>query len=110
MSENPHIIAEFTMFPVDKGISLSPYIAQILEIVDNSNVEYEFHAMGTILEGSWAEVFQVIEQSHAILAEDCDRISTSINVDYNKHGNKHITGKIESVETKLGRKLRTKKE
>ena len=110
MSENPHIIAEFTMFPVDKGLSLSPYVAQILEIVDNYGVEYEFHSMGTILEGTWNQVFQVIEQCHTILAKDCDRISTSVKVDYNKNGNKHITRKIESVETKLGRKLRTKKE
>lgn len=110
MSENPHIIAEFTMFPVDKGLSLSPYVAQILEIVDTSGVEYEFHSMGTIIEGTWDEVLQVIEQCHVMLAKDCDRISTSVKIDYNKHGNKHITGKIESVETKLGRKLRTKKE
>lgn len=110
MSENPHITAEFTMFPIDKGVSLSPYVAKILAIVDESNVDYQFHAMGTILEGNWDEVFEVIRKCHMVLEKDCNRISTSVNIDYNRHGKNNITRKIESVETKLGRKLRTKKE
>ncbi|MEK6791980.1 MAG: thiamine-binding protein [Deltaproteobacteria bacterium] len=40
------------------------------------------------------------------MQKDCKRISTSIKVDYRKGAKDRITGKIESVEKRLGRKVK----
>jgi len=110
LNNTSRIIVEFSMFPVDKGISLSPYVTRILDVVDSSGLEYELHSMGTILEGPIDQVFAVIQECHAVLEEDCDRIATMIKTDYRKNRTKHIQHKVEAVENALGRQLRSKKE
>lgn len=110
MASSPNIIAEFSMFPVDKGISLSPYVARILDVVDSSGIDYELHSMGTILEGPIDQVFAVIQKCHSVLEEDCDRIAIMIKTDYRKGRTKQIQSKIEAVENVLGHQLHSKKE
>jgi len=34
------VLVEFSMSPFDKGESLSPYVARILDIIDKSGVTY----------------------------------------------------------------------
>jgi uncharacterized protein YqgV (UPF0045/DUF77 family) len=41
------------MYPLDKGASLSPYVARSLDIIDRSGLEYRCHAMGTTIEGEF---------------------------------------------------------
>jgi len=97
------------MSPLDKGTSLSPYVAKILDIIDRSELDYELHAMGTLLEGPWNEVMTVIRQCHDLLARDAGRISTTIKIDYRRNAADRITGKVDSVEQKLGRQLQSKR-
>ncbi len=99
------VLAEFAMFPVDKGESLSKYVAQILEIIDNSGIKYQLTPMGTILEGSWDDVFGVIGACYKILEPQCNRITTSIKVDYRKGDDSRMESKITKVENILKRKL-----
>ena len=108
MAESQQVIAEFSMFPVDKGISLSPYVARVLDVVDQSGIDYELHAMGTILEGELEEVFAVIRRCHSVLEEECDRIETIIKMDYRKGRHHQRHNKTEAVERELGRRLRSK--
>jgi len=105
MEHDTHIILEFSMSPMDKGIRLGPYVARALDVVDSSEVDYELHAMGTILEGPWSQVMDVISQCHQALEKDCRRISTTIKVDYNTEKENQIREKVRSVESELGRPL-----
>jgi uncharacterized protein YqgV (UPF0045/DUF77 family) len=41
------------------------------------------------------------------MSKDCNRISTTIKVDYRKGKSGRLQGKIGSVEKKLGKKLKT---
>ena len=77
-------LVEFTMSPLDKGESLSPFVARSLEIVDRSGIDYLLTPMGTILEGSWPEVMAVIHQCFQRMREDCNRISCAIKVDWRR--------------------------
>ena len=45
------VMIEFSMYPLDKGESLSPYVARILDVIDRSGVTYRLNPMGTVLEG-----------------------------------------------------------
>lgn len=99
------VLVEFSMSPLGKGESVSPYVARSLEIVTRSGLDYRIHPMGTILEGEWDEVFDVVKQCYEAMRPDCDRISTTIKVDYRKGASGRLTSKVESVEKILNQKL-----
>jgi uncharacterized protein (TIGR00106 family) len=101
------VLLEFSIFPLDKGESLSPYVARCLDIIDRSGIAYRSHAMGTILEGEYEEVMGVVRQCFEALSADCSRIECSMKLDYRRGQTDRLQGKIASVEQKLGRKLRT---
>lgn len=95
------VIIEFSIFPLDKGVSLSPYVARAVKIVKESGLPYRFGAMSTSIEGEWDEAMGVIHNCFAELKKDCGRISLSLRVDYRKGAGNRLNGKIKSVEDKL---------
>ncbi|MDP4174914.1 MAG: MTH1187 family thiamine-binding protein [Bacteroidota bacterium] len=101
------VLLEFSISPMDKGESLSPYVSRILKYIDESNVSYKLTAMGTILEGQWDEVIAVVTGCFKLLEKDCNRISLNLKVDYRAGDNSRMESKIEKVEKTLNRKLST---
>jgi len=99
------VLLEFSMSPFDKGESLSPYVSRILDVVDKSGIRYKLTPMGTILEGEWEEVMTVVSDCFRELEKDCNRISTNIRIDYRKGTSSRMQQKINSIETKLNKKL-----
>jgi len=101
------VLLEFSMSPLDKGESVGDYVARSLKIIDESGIDYRLNPMGTVLEGEWDEVFNVVKKCYEAMSKDCNRISTTIKVDYRKGKSGRLQGKISSVEKKLGKKLKT---
>jgi len=101
------VLLEFSMSPLGKGESVAPYVARCLEVVAASGLDYQLHAMGTILEGEWEQVFAVVQRCFAALQPDCDRISCSIKVDYRKHHAGQLRGKVERVQALVKQPLKT---
>jgi uncharacterized protein (TIGR00106 family) len=101
------VLLEFSMTPLGVGESVGPYVARSLEIVEASGLDYRLHAMGTVIEGEWDEVFDVVRRCHEAMSADCDRITCSIKVDSRKGASGRLTSKVQSVEEKLGRKLKS---
>jgi len=100
------LLLEFSMFPLDKGDSLSPFVARSLDIIDRSGLPYRFHAMGTTLEGEYDEVMGVVKRCFEAMAADCGRIECSIKLDYRKGRRGRLESKVASVEEKLGREVK----
>jgi len=100
------VVLEFSMFPLDKGESLSQYVARSLDIVDSSGLAYRCHAMGTLLEGEFDEVMDVVAKCFQAMAADCQRIECSIKLDYRQGRRGRLDSKVRSVERKLGRELK----
>ena len=101
------VLLEFSMSPLGKGESVGKYVARSLEIVDKSGVDYRLNPMGTVLEGEWEEVFGVVQKCYERMRKDCNRISCSIKVDFRKGSKGRLSGKVASVEKRIGRKLKT---
>ncbi len=95
------------MSPFDKGASLSEYVARSLDIIDRSGLSYRLNPMGTVIEGEWDEVMSVVRDCFRRMSEDCDRISCSIKIDYRKGTGGRLDSKIASLESRLGRSLRS---
>ena len=100
------VLLEFSMTPLDKGESVSQYVSRSLDIIDKSGIPYKLGPMGTVLEGEWHEVMDVVEKCYSRMNEDCNRISCSIKIDYRKNRTNGLTSKIKSLENKLTRNLR----
>ena len=78
------VLLEFSMFPIGKGESLSQYVSRSLEIIDESGLEYRLNPMGTVIEGSWDQVFEVVKRCFERMSRDCDRVTVNIKADYRK--------------------------
>jgi uncharacterized protein (TIGR00106 family) len=100
------VLLEFSMSPLDKGVSLSPYVAWSLDIIDRSGLPYRVTAMGTILEGEWDECMNVVTACYERMAQDCQRISCTIKIDARTGPPGRLDAKIASVEQKVGRSLK----
>jgi uncharacterized protein (TIGR00106 family) len=101
------VLAEFSIWPMDKGESVGKYVARCLDLVDKSGLPYKLGPLGTCIEGEWDQVMQVIGQCHQALAADCNRITCAVKIDSRKGRKDMLNSKVESVERTLGRKLQT---
>ena len=101
------VLLEFSMSPFDKGDSLSRYVARSLDIIDKSGLPYQLTSMGTVVEGEWDEVMALVTACHQAMSRDCNRISTSIKIDYRAGTSGRLKSKVRSIESKLGRSLST---
>ncbi|MDM8006453.1 MAG: MTH1187 family thiamine-binding protein [Phycisphaerae bacterium] len=100
------MLLEFSMSPLGKGESVSEYVARSLDVIDRSGVPYQLNAMGTVLEGEWDQVVGVVGQCMERMSQDCDRITCTIKFDWRKGATGRLQSKIDSVEKRLGRKLK----
>ena len=50
------VLLDFSMTPLGKGESVSAYVAECVDIIDQSGLDYELHSMGTIVEGELDQV------------------------------------------------------
>ncbi len=101
------MVVNFSIVPIGKECSLSAQVAEVLEIVSESGISYRLHAMGTILEGDWDEIMDLIKKCHKKILKVSERVLTTITIDDRKGRIGRISGKVKSVERKLGKKLKT---
>ena len=100
------MLVEFSVVPIGAGVSVSPQVARVLKIVVESGVPYKANPMGTVLEGEWDQVMPVIKKCHAEVMKDAERALTSIKIDDRKNKEQRMEKKLDSVEQKLGIKLK----
>ena len=100
------MIVEFSITPIGKGESLSEDVARVLDLVDKSGLPYKLTPMGTIVEGEWDEVMDLIRECHHLMRERAPRVATWIHIDDRKGAAGRIRHKVEAVEKRLGRELR----
>ena len=100
------LLAEFSIWPMDKGESVSAYVARCLDIVDRSGLAYKLGPLGTCVEGEYDAVMGVIRQCFEALQADCHRITCTVKMDYRQGHSGRLEAKPAAVEKKLGRKLK----
>ena len=100
------MLVEFSVVPIGAGVSVGPQIARVLKIVAESGLPYKANPMGTVLEGEWDAVMGVVRKCHEEVMKDAERTITSITIDDRKGKEERMEKKLESVEKKLGMKLK----
>jgi uncharacterized protein (TIGR00106 family) len=95
------VILDFSIFPVDKGESVSAYVSRAVKIIQESGLPYKLGPMGTCIEGEWDEAMTLVDRCFQALKQDCSRIYMTIKIDYRSGAVNRMEGKIRSVERKV---------
>ncbi|WP_425400573.1 MTH1187 family thiamine-binding protein [Aeoliella sp.] len=97
------VLLEMSIVPLGLGESVSQYVAECVELIDQSGLDYELHSMGTIVEGELPEVLALMQSCIEKLAESSNRVTCTAKLDYRKGSGGRLQAKVASVESKLGR-------
>lgn len=97
------VTTEIALFPLDKGISLSQYVSEVIKKIKESGYNYKLNPMGTVFEtDTLKEALQLIEDTYAVLEPHSERVYCVAKFDIAKNKINSIEGKIKSVENKIG--------
>lgn len=99
------MLVEFSVAPAGAE-SMGRQVAKCLDIVDRSGLAYQVTAMGTLLEGDWDDVLEVIRACHEAVRRESNRVLTTIRIDDRAGARDALRSKVASVERDLGRALR----
>ncbi len=100
------MLVQFSVVPLGTGESISEGVTEVIRIVDESGLPYKTNPMGTVVEGEWDEVMALIRKCHDEALRGARRVLTSISIDDRPGKPDRITGKVQSIEKKLGREVR----
>ncbi len=97
------VLLEMSIVPMGVGESVSQYVAECVDLVDQSGLDYELHSMGTIIEGDLPAVLALMQQCIEKMTEHSDRVTCSAKLDFRKGQSGRLKSKVESVEQKRTR-------
>jgi len=101
------MLIQFSMFPVGKKESASTEVARIIDLIDKSGLPYRTSSMSTVVEGDWDEIMPLINKCRLRLRRTSGRIYMALTMDDRQGAKNRLTGKVRSLEKKLGRKLKS---
>jgi len=92
------MIAEVSLAPLGEGTSVSRYVARAVSIIRESGLRYEFHAMGTNLEGEFDRIMEVVKACRdAMIDMGARRVLIRMYIDDRRDKPSSIEGKKSSV-------------
>jgi uncharacterized protein (TIGR00106 family) len=97
------VLAELSIFPMDKGESVGDYVADVVRLIRESGLSYQLTAMGTLLESDELhEILAVLEKSRALLRQrGCRRVYATLKLDMREGPTGRLTGKVQSVARRM---------
>ena len=100
------MMAFFSISPLGAGESVSGAVAKVIDLIKRSGLEHTTTAMGTIIEGEPKEVFDLLYQCHELMQSKYPRVTSKILIDHRQGKTGRLKSKIESLEQKLGYKIK----
>jgi len=94
-------LVSLTIFPMDKGESVSPYVARVVRLIRESTLPHKVGPMSTAIEGETEEVMDLVRRCFEELEQDCHRVYMILTADYRKGGAGRIEEKVKSVLEKV---------
>lgn len=94
-------ILELAIFPMDKGESVSNYVADVIRVIDASGLPHVTGPMGTCIEGEVRELTELCARCFETLEPYCERVYATMKIDYRKGRTGGLGSKLESLSGKL---------
>ena len=101
------MLIQFAMFPIGKKESASGEVSKIINIIDKSGLPYKTTAMSTVVEGEWDQIMKLINKCRLKLRQSNNRVYMILTMDDRKDAKNRLTGKVKSIELKLGRTIKS---
>lgn len=97
------VMVDLCVVPMGVGVSVSEYVAECERIIAAAGLAHQLHPYGTVIEGEWEPVFDVVRQCHErVHALGAPRVFTSLKVGTRTDREQSMQDKIDSVRRKLG--------
>ncbi len=101
------VLMEISMFPTDVGESKSKYVSKIIDMIDQSGIEYKLTPMSTVIETDTIdEALQIIKKAYEVLEPYSNRVYSSLKFDIRKGKKNRLKAKIASVEKQLKKEVK----
>jgi uncharacterized protein (TIGR00106 family) len=96
-------IAEINIIPLGTpGAAVGDYIADAVSVLEESGLDFEVTAMGTIVEGELEEILGVARRMHETpFSKGVLRVVTSIRIDDRRDREATASEKVEAVRQRL---------
>ncbi len=93
------IVAELSVVPLGKDVSISKYVKAALEALKRANLKYEAGAMSTTIEAkNLDELFDAVEMAHeAVFRMGAKRVVTTLKIDDRRDKTLSITSKLGAI-------------
>lgn len=99
---NTNIICELVVVTYDIGPSLSPFVAQVIDVINqDKSVEHLLTPMGSVIEGKYDDVMDLIRTIFHKFAPDYERLGITLKIDFRASKQNRIKGKVQSVNEKI---------
>jgi len=94
------IISQLSIAPVGKGVNLSRYVKNVIDILKRNDVKFETNAMATVIETEDLKtLFEVVEEAHkAVMSSGVNRVITELKIDDRQDKPATIGSKLKSIE------------
>ena len=97
-----HVMIDLCVVPIGVGVSVSEYVAECERIIEAAGLSAQLHPYGTVIEGEWDAVFEVVKRCHErVHAMGAPRVFTSLKVGTRTDREQSMQDKIDSVRAKL---------
>ncbi len=93
------IIAQLSIAPVGKDVSVSKYVKIVLDTLKKEQVKFETNAMATVIEtDDLSTLFNAVQKAHnAVLASGANRVITELKIDDRRDKDATITSKLNAL-------------
>ncbi len=95
-------LVQFSITPLGVGDSTSEWIARAVDVVHKSGLRYQVGPTCTVIEGSWPEVSEVLEECLEVVSRDCERVKMSVEVDHRRVGEHGIDDAVRTIASHFG--------
>ena len=99
------VLAEFAINPTGSA-HMSKDVAKVIEILEGMNLDYRLGPMGTAVEGGLDQILLAIQQCHAAISANHERVITNIMIDDRREKPHQLDEMVSAVEHHLGWKAR----
>ncbi|BAU23588.1 hypothetical protein THC_1217 [Caldimicrobium thiodismutans] len=100
------VLVSISIFPLDKGESVSSYVARAVKVIKESGFPYKVSPMETTFETETLDsALSVIRKCFEVMESDCNRVICNVKFDYRKGRSSGIISKLKSLEEKLGEEI-----
>ncbi len=93
------IIAQLSIAPVGKEVSVSKYVKLVIETLKKENVKFETNAMATVIETEDLKtLFDIVQKAHnVVIASGAERVITELKIDDRRDKDATIKSKINAL-------------